>query len=84
MASVLLFTKSERNILASSMPVLCWGEVAEAGVQASLVVPVDPAGGGVLDLGDRLVGPVVEDGRADAFGLVEPVHRLGCVVRGRN
>ena len=64
--------------------VLCWGEVAEAGVQASLVVPVDPAGGGVLDLGDRLVGPVVEDGRADAFGLVEPVHRLGCVVRGRN
>jgi hypothetical protein len=38
--------------------------------------PVDPAGGGVLDVGDGLVGAVVEDGGADALGLVETVDRL--------
>lgn len=34
--------------------VLCWGEVAEGGMNASLVVPVDPAGRGVLDIGEGL------------------------------
>src|SRR4051794_16411890 len=38
-----------------------------------LLYPVDPAGGGVLDVGDGLVRSVVEDGRADALGLVEAV-----------
>ena len=34
-----------------------------------MVVPVDPAGSGVLDVGEGLVGALVEDHRADAFGL---------------
>src|SRR5918994_516287 len=33
------------------------------------VVPVDPAGGGVLDVGEGLVGPAVEDRGAEALGL---------------
>src|SRR5690606_30581936 len=36
-------------------------EVPEATVQASVVVPLDPSGGGELDLGDRLERPGVED-----------------------
>jgi hypothetical protein len=44
-------------------------DVAQGRVEASVVVPVDPAGGGVLDVGDGLVGAVVEDGGADALGL---------------
>ena len=36
-----------------------------------VVVPVDPAGGGVLDVCEGGVGAVVEDGGVDAFGLVE-------------
>jgi hypothetical protein len=38
-------------------------------VKPALVVPVDPAGDGVLDVGEGLVGALVEDHRADAFGL---------------
>ena len=45
-------------------------------MEASVVVPVDPAGGGVLDVGDSAVGAVVEDGGADALGLVEAVDGL--------
>ena len=45
------------------------GHHAEAVVQASLVVPVDPAGGGVLDVDDGLVGPVVKDRGADVLGF---------------
>ena len=52
------------------------GGVAESGVKATVVVPVDPAGGRVLDVGDRLVGPGVEDRCADALGLVEADDRL--------
>ena len=50
-------------------------DVTEAAVEASVVVPVDPAGCGVLDVGDALVGAEVEHG-ADALGLLEPVDRL--------
>lgn len=32
-----------------------------------MVVPIDPAGGGVLDVGKGLVGVVVEDGLGDAL-----------------
>ena len=56
--------------------VLGGGEVAEATVQAPVVVPVDPAGGGVLDVADGPVGAGVEDGGADALGLVQPDHAL--------
>ena len=44
------------------------GDHAQGRVQAAVVVPVDPAGGGVLDVGDGLEGSVVEDGGADALG----------------
>ena len=33
---------------------LCGADHAKAGVESSLVVPVDPAGGGVFDVGQRL------------------------------
>ena len=56
--------------------VLGGGQVAEATVQAALVVPVDPAGGGVLDVADGPVRAGLEDGGADAFGLVQPDHAL--------
>jgi hypothetical protein len=49
-----------------------WGDVAQGAVQAAVVVSVDPACGGVLDVGEGLVGAVVEDAGADAFGLVQP------------
>lgn len=42
-------------------------------MEASVVVPVDPGGGGVLDVGDAAVWPVVEHAGADAFGFVEAV-----------
>ena len=45
-------------------------------MEPAVVVPVDPAGGGVFDVGDGLVRAVVEDGGAHAFGFVEPVNRL--------
>ncbi len=41
-----------------------------------LVVLVDLAGGGVLDIGDRLVGAVIEGGRGGLFGWVEAVVGL--------
>ena len=52
------------------------GQVAEATVQAPVVVPVDPSGGGVFDIGRGPVGAGVEDGGADALGLVQPDHAL--------
>ena len=48
------------------------GEVSEATVQPGVVVPVDPSGGGVLDVGDGAERLVVEDRGADALGLVQP------------
>ena len=39
-------------------------------------VPVDPAAGGVLGVGDSLTTPGVEDGGADALGLLEAVDGL--------
>jgi hypothetical protein len=47
---------------------LDWGDHPKGAVQASMVVPIDPAGGGVLDVGEGLVGAVVEDGRGDGLG----------------
>lgn len=55
---------------------LYWGEHSEGAVEASVVVPVDPAGGGVLDIGEGPVGAGVEHGGADAFGLEHSVHCL--------
>lgn len=56
-------------------------EVAEATVQAGVVVPLDPAGGGELDFGGRLEGPRVEDRGADALGLEQPDDALPqCVI----
>jgi hypothetical protein len=37
--------------------VLDWWEVSQGRVQVSVVVRVDPASGGVLDVGDGLVRP---------------------------
>jgi hypothetical protein len=45
-------------------------------VQASVVVPVDPAGSDVLDVGEGLVGAVVEDGRGDRLGLEQSDDRF--------
>ena len=42
---------------------------SEGPVQPAVVVPVDPAGGGVLDVGEGLVRPAVEDRGGDALGL---------------
>lgn len=44
-------------------------DVAERGVELAIVVSVDPAGGGVLGVGQGLLGVVAEDGGADALGL---------------
>ena len=56
--------------------VLHRGHRPKAGVEASVVVPIDPAGGGELDIGQGLVGAVVEDGGVAAFGLVEAIDAL--------
>ena len=48
---------------------LCGGQVLEATVKATVVPPVDPARDRPLDVGESAVGPVVEHGGADAFGL---------------
>lgn len=56
--------------------VLDWRDVSQCRVERSVVVPVDPAGGGVLDVGDGPVGAVMEDRGADAFGLGEAMDRL--------
>ena len=45
-------------------------------MEPAVVVPVDPAGGGVFDVGDGLVRAIVEDRRTHAFGFIEPVDRL--------
>ena len=49
---------------------------ADAGVQAAVVVPVDPPRGGVLDIADGAVGPLVKHLGADALGLAEAVDAL--------
>ena len=56
--------------------VLHGAEHAQGSVESSFVVPVDPAGGRVLDVGDGPVGagPAWISG-ADALGLVQPNHR---------
>ncbi len=58
---------------------LSWGLVAEPTVRAPVVVPVDPAGGGPLDVDvdvddvdDDAVRPGVEDRGVDALGLDQP------------
>jgi hypothetical protein len=56
------------------------GEHAESAVQAAVVVPVDPAGGGVLDVGEGLVRVVVEDGGGDGLGLWTAFDELGLAV----
>lgn len=38
--------------------VLGWGSHAEAGVEPTVVPPVDPAGGRVFDVGDGFEGPL--------------------------
>lgn len=43
------------------------GEHLEGTVEASVVVPVDPAGGRELDVCEGPVGAGVEDGGADAL-----------------
>lgn len=50
-------------------------DAAVAGVKPTIVVAVDPAGGGVFDIRDGLVRSVVEDG-GGSFGLVEPADHL--------
>ena len=54
--------------------VLDRGEPAEGPVQAS--VYLDPAGSDVLDVGEGLVGAVVEDGRGDRLGLEQSDDRF--------
>ena len=48
---------------------------AQRAVEASVVD--QSAGDGVLDVGDRSVGAIVEDRGADAFGLLETVDVAG-------
>src|SRR5699024_7735741 len=52
------------------------GEHPERAVEAPVVVPVDPAGGRELDVCERPEGTGVEDGGADALGLVQAVRAL--------
>ena len=60
---------------------LCWRHVIEIAVQAVVVVPVDPAQGGQLDVLDGLPRPSLAGRAADKFGLVVAVDRLSeCVV----
>ena len=55
------------------------GGVVEGGVGAVVVEPVNPLGGGDLDVVDVAPGALV----ADEFGLVQGVQCLGqCVVVG--
>ena len=54
--------------------VLHWGHHAKGAVQAPVVVPVDPAGGGVVDVAGGSVGAAVEDRGADGLGLAEAVR----------
>ena len=62
---------------------LCWRHFTEVAVQAGVVVPVDPAQGGQLDVLDCLPRSSLAGGAADEFGFVVAVDRLGqCVVVG--
>ena len=45
-------------------------------MQAPVVPPVDPSGGGPLDVGQVSVGPGMEDRGADALGFEQPDHGL--------
>lgn len=49
--------------------VLCWAQHLKAAVQAPVVPPVDPSGGGVHDVAEGAVGAGLEDDCSDAFGL---------------
>jgi hypothetical protein len=49
-----------------------WWDVAAVFVEAVVVEPMDPLGGGVFDLVDRPPRLV----RVDQLGLVQPVDRL--------
>ena len=51
-------------------------DAAVAGVKPTIVVPVDPAGGGVFDIRDGLLRSVVEDEGTGSYGLVEPVDHV--------
>ena len=44
-------------------------------MEPAVAVRVDPAGGGVLKVGEGLVRPLVEDGGADAFALDQAARR---------
>jgi hypothetical protein len=55
---------------------LHWWNVTAGAVQASVVVPVDPASGREFNVDDGAVGALVEDRGADALGLVEAVDAL--------
>lgn len=52
------------------------GDQPQRAVEASIVVPVDPAGGGELDVREHPEGSGVEDRGADALGLEQAVDRL--------
>ena len=56
---------------------LCWWDVVEVAVQAVVVVPVDPAQRGELEVLDRLPRAALARGATDQFGLVIAVHGLG-------
>ena len=52
-------------------------------MKPAVVVPVDPAGGGVFNVGDGLERAGVEHAGADALGLIQTIDRLheGVVIR---
>lgn len=49
-------------------------------MKLAMVVPVDPTGGGILDVREGLVRAVVEDRGADAFDVAEAVDCLHEIV----
>ena len=51
------------------MLVLGWWDHAQGSVEPAVVVPIDPVGGGVFDVGEGLVWAFVEEAGGDAFGL---------------
>ena len=56
---------------------LCWRHVIEIAVQAGVVVPVDPAQGGQLDVLYGLPRLALSCGTADEVSLVVSIDRLG-------
>ena len=52
---------------------LCWRDVSELAVEATVVEPVDPFEGGEFEVVKAPPRALV----ANQFGLVEPEHRLG-------